>query len=255
MSVSKLISVIVTGGSSGLGRATAHRLAGTGRYGVVVADLRPDETALCPNIVFAETDITKEDEVNKALDMAKASFGDEVSVAVNCAGVGYARRTLSSNKNPHDLDKFATVLHVNILGTFNVLRLAASRMAQRPRDVDGQRGIIINTSSIAAYDGQEGQAAYAASKGAIVSMTLPCARDLAGVGVRVCTIAPGLFRTPLLSALPIKVQQELGATVPNPPRLGEPDEFAHLVETMIDNHMLNGEVVRLDGALRMPPRS
>ena len=179
-------------------------------------------------------------------------LGGRVDCAVNCAGVGAAMRTLTKN-GPHPLDEFARVLTVNTIGTFNVIRLAADRMAQREADASGQRGVIVNTASVAAYDGQTGQAAYAASKGAIVGMTLPIARDLAKVGVRVCTVAPGLFKTPLLMGLPEKVQTQLAEMVPNPSRLGDPDEFAALVEAIVSNPMMNGEVVRIDGALRMPP--
>ncbi|KAG5181162.1 hypothetical protein JKP88DRAFT_270086 [Tribonema minus] len=266
----KLAAALVTGGASGLGRATALRLAASGKFGVVVADLKNSEP-LPKNVVFAQTDasVCDEAQVNAALDLAKQHFEDEVSVAVNCAGLAYARRTLNSKQAsrymmlrccsdrqfanvPHDLKEFSRILHINTVGTFNVLRLAAQRMASRPADADGQRGVVVNTASIAAYEGQEGQAAYAASKGAIVALTLPCARDLAHAGVRVCAIAPGLFMTPLLAALPPRVREELGATVPNPPRLGDPDEFARLVEAIVANHMLNGEVIRLDGALRMP---
>ncbi|CAM9304218.1 unnamed protein product [Laminaria digitata] len=222
--------------------------------GVVVADIHDGTPFEHDNIRYAETDVTDEMEVTRALDLARVEFGSCPSVAVNCAGIGYAKRTISSKGDPHDLDGFSRVLKVNAVGTFNVLRLAAmSRMVQNEADEGGQRGVIINTASIAAYEGQVGQAAYAASKGAIVAMTLPCARDLAASGVRVCAIAPGLFMTPLLEGLPELVRTQLASTVPNPPRLGRAEEFAHLVESIIDNPMLNGEVIRLDGALRMSP--
>ena len=247
---------IVTGAASGLGRATAARLLRSGGS-VVIADLPSsagEQVAreLGDRAAFAPVDVTSEHDVAAALDVAEARFGGRVDCAVNCAGVGAAMRTLTKN-GPHPLDEFARVLTVNTIGTFNVIRLAADRMAQREADASGQRGVIVNTASVAAYDGQTGQAAYAASKGAIVGMTLPIARDLARVGVRVCTVAPGLFKTPLLMGLPEKVQTQLAEMVPNPSRLGDPDEFAALVEAIVSNPMMNGEVVRIDGALRMPP--
>jgi 3-hydroxyacyl-CoA dehydrogenase/3-hydroxy-2-methylbutyryl-CoA dehydrogenase len=247
---------IVTGAASGLGRATAARLLRSGGS-VVIADLPSsagEQVAreLGDRAAFAPVDVTSEHDVAAALDVAEARFGGRVDCAVNCAGVGAAMRTLTKN-GPHPLDEFARVLTVNTIGTFNVIRLAADRMAQREADASGQRGVIVNTASVAAYDGQTGQAAYAASKGAIVGMTLPIARDLAKVGVRVCTVAPGLFKTPLLMGLPEKVQTQLAEMVPNPSRLGDPDEFAALVEAIVSNPMMNGEVVRIDGALRMPP--
>ncbi|CAM9294976.1 unnamed protein product [Discosporangium mesarthrocarpum] len=250
--MSRVVTALVTGGASGLGRATALRLANAG-YGVVVADLKNEEKFDHKNIRFASTDVTNEMEVNLALDMARDEFGLDPSVAINCAGVGLAKSTINKKGAVHDLDSFARVLTVNCVGSFNVLRLAAQRMINAQPDEDGQRGVIVNTASVAAYDGQKGQAAYSASKGAIVGMTLPCARDLAFSGIRVMSIAPGLFRTPLLMALPEKVQGELAETVPFPSRLGLPEEYAQLVESIIDNRMLNGEVIRLDGALRMQP--
>eukprot|EP00903_Cladosiphon_okamuranus_P013493 g12568.t1 len=221
--------------------------------GVVVADVRNETPFQDENIRYAETDVTNEADVTRALDLARAEFGASPFVAVNCAGVGYAKRTISSKGDPHDLASFSRVMSVNAVGTFNVLRLAAMRMMETEADEEGQRGVIINTASIAAYEGQVGQAAYSASKGAIVGMTLPCARDLAVSGIRVCAIAPGLFMTPLLEGLPELVRTQLASTVPNPPRLGRVEEFALLVESIIDNRMLNGEVIRLDGALRMGP--
>lgn len=268
---------LVTGGASGLGAATAATLVRQGAR-VIVADLESQkdgysrlaafacaEASLArhvsdnrPVLSFAATDVTKEDEVASALDMAEEHFGEPVNAAINCAGIGVARRTLSKKKDTgmivtHPLNEFSDVLAVNTVGTFNVARLSAERMARREA-IDGLRGCIVNTASIAAYDGQIGQAAYAASKGAIVGMTLPLARDLASYGIRVMTIAPGLFQTPLLDGLPDAVKAELGATVPCPSRLGDPDEFGLLVSAILTNHMLNGEVIRLDGALRMPPR-
>ena len=191
-------------------------------------------------------------DVTTALDTMERKFGT-VNTVVNCAGVGIAVKTLSK-RGPHPLESFSRVLNINTVGTFNVIRLASERMAKIEPDADGARGVVVNTASVAAYDGQIGQAAYAASKGAIVGMTLPIARDLASTGIRVCTIAPGLFATPLLASLPEKVQNQLGATVPFPSRLGVPDEFAQLVQSIVENRMLNGEVIRIDGAIRMPPQ-
>jgi len=246
---------LVSGAASGLGRATAERLVRHGAR-VVCADLNVDALdkvvkSLGPTAMFHKVDVTSAEDVGAALDLAESSFGT-VNTVVSCAGIAVATRTLSK-KGPHSLEDFSKVLHVNTLGTFNVLRLAAERMSNTTPDAGGQRGVIINTASVAAYDGQIGQVAYAASKAAIVGMTLPIARDLSKQGIRICTIAPGLFKTPLLAGLPEKVQNELAATVPNPSRLGDPDEFAHLVQTIIENQMLNGETIRLDGALRMAP--
>ena len=198
-----------------------------------------------------QTDVTDEDQVNCALDLAQSSFGI-VNAAVNCAGIAVASRTVSK-RGAHSLSDFAKVLTVNTVGSFNVVRLAAERMSQAGANAHGQRGVIINTASVAAFDGQIGQVAYAASKAAIAGMTLPIARDLSGFGIRCMTIAPGLFKTPMLAGLPEKVQNELASTVPCPRRLGDPDEFAMLVESIVLNPMLNGEVIRLDGALRMQP--
>ena len=256
---SKMIA-LVTGGASGLGRATAARLARNGAN-VVIADLpSSDGTAVAEemgeNVMFAPTDITSEEDVARALDSMEERFGT-VNVAVNCAGIGIAVKTVN-RKGAHSLDAFKKVLDVNASGTFNVIRLCAERMSHAEGvSVGGdciQRGVIINTASVAAFDGQIGQAAYSASKGAIVGMTLPIARDLASLGIRVNTVAPGLFLTPLLESLPDKVQHELGKMVPFPSRLGNPDEFAMLIQSIIENPMMNGEVVRVDGALRMPPQ-
>lgn len=248
---------LVTGAASGLGRATAMRLARGGAK-VVVCDLPSSHGAsvaaeIGGGALFAGCDVTNETDVNAALDAAERHFGGPVNVVVNCAGVAIAKRTVSKS-GAHDLASFSKVLHVNAGGSFNVIRLVAARLTATEPGVDGERGVIINTASVAAYDGQIGQAAYAASKGAIVGMTLPIARDLSSFGIRVCTIAPGLFRTPMLAALPEQVQNELGNSVPFPSRLGDPDEYAHLAEHIIRNRMLNGEVIRLDGALRMPPK-
>lgn len=227
-----------------------------------------------PLMAFAETDVRNEEDVKNALDLAEEQFGQSVNVSVSCAGICPARKTISNQKIPetaqgggglgtsssllqniktHSIEEFNDALQINTLGTFNLARLAAERMAKREPDGEGLRGCIINTASIAAYEGQTGQVAYAASKGAIVGMTLPLARDLSKFGIRVMTIAPGLFKTPLLDGLPSTVQEELGKMVPCPSRLGDPDEFGRLVGSILGNPMLNGEVIRLDGALRMPP--
>ncbi|XP_033115275.1 3-hydroxyacyl-CoA dehydrogenase type-2-like [Anneissia japonica] len=255
-SMAGLVS-IVTGGASGLGKGTAARLVRQGAR-VVIVDL-PNSSGedvakeLGENCKFAAADVTSEQDVKNAIDMAKSSFG-RLDVAVNCAGVGIAVKTYNFNKDrAHPLDEFQRVLTVNTVGSFNVIRLAAGEMGKNDPDVDGQRGVIVNTASVAAYDGQMGQAAYSASKGAIVGMTLPIARDLASQGIRINTVAPGLFDTPLLASLPEKVRAFLARTVPFPSRLGSPDEYAHLIESIIANPMLNGEVIRLDGALRMQP--
>jgi len=190
--------------------------------------------------------------LSAAVALAVSEFG-ALHINVNCAGIGMALRTISKN-GPHPLDVFETVIRINLIGTFNVIRLAAMQMASNPPDENGERGAIVNTASVAAYDGQIGQAAYSASKGGIVGMTLPIARDLARDGIRVCTIAPGIFDTPLLASLPEAARQSLGQQVPFPSRLGKPDEYAQLVQDIVENPMLNGEVIRLDGALRMGPK-
>lgn len=248
---------LVTGGASGLGKATVERFVREGAR-VVLCDLPTSSgkevaDSLGDNCVFAPTDVTSEADVTQALDMAKSKFG-RLDMAVNCAGIGIAFKTYNFNKKrPHDLADFQKVLMVNTAGTFNVIRLAAGVMGEQEPNADGQRGVVVNTASVAAYDGQMGQAAYSASKGAIVGMTLPIARDLASHGIRVVTIAPGLFDTPLLANLPEKVRKFLASTIPFPPRLAHPDEYAHLVQSVYENPMLNGEVIRLDGALRMMP--
>lgn len=248
---------LVTGAASGLGRATALRLARRGAK-VVVVDLPSSHGAsvaaeIGSDALFCGCDVTSESDINSALDAAERQFGGPVNVVVNCAGIAIAKRTVSKS-GAHDLASFSKTLHVNVGGSFNVIRLVAARLIATEAGIDGERGIFINTASVAAYDGQIGQAAYAASKGAIVGMTLPIARDLSSFGIRVCTIAPGLFKTPMLAALPEQVQNELGKQVPFPSRLGDPDEYAQLAEHIIQNRMLNGEVIRLDGALRMPPK-
>lgn len=255
--ITSVVRALVTGGASGLGLATAARLAAAGAR-VVIADLPSSDgvavAAAHDNIFFAPTDVTNEEDVNLALDMVDAECGGAVNAVVNCAGIAVAKRTYNArNGKSHPLDEFLQVLTVNAGGSFNVIRLAAPRMAGLDADESGLRGVIINTASVAAFDGQIGQAAYSASKGAVVGMTLPIARDLSSVGIRVMTIAPGLFATPMLMSLPEKVQVALAATVPLPARLGDPDEYGQLAESIINNPMLNGEVIRLDGALRMMP--
>jgi NAD(P)-dependent dehydrogenase (short-subunit alcohol dehydrogenase family) len=245
-------SAIVTGGASGLGLATAKRLAATGAH-VVIVDLPSSpgaDQAAAIGGAFAPADVTDEAAVSAALDTA-AELGP-LRVAVNCAGIGTPGRVIGKN-GVLPLEQFATVVNVNLIGTFNVIRLAAERiMATEP--VDGERGVIVNTASVAAFEGQVGQAAYSASKGGVVGMTLSIARDLADKLIRVVTIAPGLFLTPMLQGLPQEAQESLGKQVPHPSRLGDPSEYAALVEHIVSNPMLNGEVIRLDGAIRMAPR-
>lgn len=245
---------VVTGGASGLGLATTKRLLDAGAQ-VVVLDLRGEETvkALGDRARFAQTDVTDEAGVTAALDLAE-SLGP-VRIAVNCAGTGNAMRTLSKN-GPFPLDAFRKIIDINLVGTFNVIRLAAERISKtEPIGPKGEeRGVIINTASVAAFDGQIGQAAYSASKGGVVGMTLPIARDLSSLRIRVMTIAPGLFDTPLLAGLPEPARESLGAQVPHPSRLGNPDEYGALAVHIVENPMLNGEVIRLDGAIRMAPR-
>lgn len=248
---------LVTGGASGLGRATATRFAAAGGK-VAIADLpdsRGAEVAaeLGESVIFTPCDVTSEEMVTAALDALSEAFGGPVTAVVNCAGIGVGMKTIGK-KGPHPLDLFQKVLTVNTAGTFNVIRLAAERMSAAEPNDKGERGVIINTASVAAFEGQMGQAAYSASKGAIVGMTLPIARDLARSGIRVCTIAPGLFETPMMAGLPDKVRVALSAMVPFPPRLGDPGEYAQLAQAIVENTMLNGEVIRLDGALRMQPR-
>ncbi len=248
--------VLVTGGASGLGAATLRRLVAGGARGVIVDRDEAKGEALAAELggraVFAKADVTDPAQIEAAV--AKASELGPLRVAVSCAGVGWASRTLDKTGKPHDLALFQTVVGINLIGTFNALRISASRMAANEPDDDGQRGVCVNTASIAAYDGQIGQIAYAASKGGVVGLTLPAARDLSSLGIRVNTIAPGLFDTPLLAALPQEARTQLAASIPFPPRLGRPAEFAELACQIVENEMLNGEVIRLDGALRMAPR-
>ena len=243
---------LVTGASSGLGAATARMLAAAGGW-VLLADIT-DATALAEELGgdYIRTDVTSEADGRAAVDMAVERFGG-LQGLVNCAGVVTGEKVVGRDA-PHKLESFARVVGINLIGTFNMIRLAAAAMRAGPPGDDGERGVIVNTSSVAAYDGQIGQAAYAASKGGVASLTLPVARELARDGIRVVTIAPGLFETPMMTGLPAEVQASLGASVPFPPRLGRPDEYAQLVRQVMENRMLNGEVIRLDGALRMAPR-
>jgi NAD(P)-dependent dehydrogenase (short-subunit alcohol dehydrogenase family) len=245
-------AALVTGGASGLGAATAERLARGGAR-VVIADLRSsDGKAVAERIgaTFVPTDVTDEQQVQAAVDAA--SEQGPLRIDVNCAGIGNAIRTVG-RKGPFPLEEFTKVVQVNLVGTFNTIRLGAARMAETD-PVGEERGVIVNTASIAAYDGQIGQAAYSASKGGVVGMTLPIARDLASMGIRVCTIAPGTFDTPMLALLPKENRDALGAAIPFPSRLGRPEEFAALAKHIVENSMLNGETIRLDGAIRMPPK-
>ena len=251
------IAAFVTGGASGLGEATARLLVERGAR-VAIYDLPRSKGAelekeLGSSTRFLPGDVTEEQQVNAALDETVAAFGG-VHAVVNCAGIGSAARTVGKGGEPFPLDLFRRTIEVNLVGTFNVIRLAAKRMLSNEPTDDGERGAFVNTASIAAFDGQIGQAAYSASKGGIVGLTLPVARDLARHGMRICTIAPGLFDTPLLMGLPEPAREALGKSIPFPSRLGRPPEFAALACQIIENPMLNGEVIRLDGALRMAPR-
>lgn len=254
MSSLQKVVAIVSGGGSGLGAAVARRIVGAGGR-VVISDLSPKGAELAEELgssaVFASADCTSEADVVAALDLAESSFGEPVGAAINTAGTLFAAKTVSRKGAPHPLEPFEKVLRVNVAGSFNVARLAAQRMAGREANADGQRGVIVNTASIAAFDGQAGQAAYAASKGAIVGMCLPMARDLAPLGIRVCTVAPGIFETPMMAGAPEELRQSLYDAIPCPPRFGKPEEFASFVENIMTNPYLNGEVVRLDGAVRM----
>ncbi|MFG2385504.1 3-hydroxyacyl-CoA dehydrogenase [Streptomyces avermitilis] len=245
---------LVTGGTSGLGLATVRMLRDRGASVVVVnrPSARSEEVAagLGPRVTFSPGDVTSEEDVTAAIESAM-SLG-ALRIVVNCAGIGNAHRTAGKN-GPFPLEAFSKVVQVNLIGSFNVIRLAAARMC-RSEDDGEERGVIVNTASIAAFDGQVGQAAYAASKGGIVGMTLPIARDLAAERIRVVTIAPGLFRTPLFDVFPESTIEALGRQVPHPARLGDPEEYASLVAHIVENPMLNGETIRLDGSLRMAPR-
>jgi len=247
-------AALVAGGASGLGEATVRALHARGAV-VTVADVNAEKgEALCSELEleFVSCDVREEEQVQAAAQKAAEREGG-LRIAVCCAGTGWAQKVAGS-KGPHPLLPFETIISINLIGTFNVLRFAAAAMIANEPLEDGERGVCVNTASIAAYDGQVGQVAYAASKGGVVAMTLPTARDLAQYGIRVNTIAPGLFDTPLLAALPEEAREKLGAGIPFPPRLGRPAEYAQLACQIVENRMLNGETIRLDGALRMPPR-
>ena len=256
MNIDNQLTAVITGGASGLGGATARRLVGQGAR-VVILDRDAEHgsahaATLGESARFAQADVTDEAQVQAALDLARETFGGP-HVLVNCAGVALALRALGK-EGVHPLDMFETVIRINLIGMFNCIRLAAAMMADNDPNDAGERGVIVNTASVAAFDGQIGQAAYAASKAGIVGMTLPIARDLSRNGIRVMTIAPGLFDTPLMAGLPEAARQSLGEQVPFPSRLGQPEEYAQLVQAIIENPMLNGETIRLDGALRMAPK-
>jgi NAD(P)-dependent dehydrogenase (short-subunit alcohol dehydrogenase family) len=249
-------TILVTGGASGLGAACAKRLHGQGAN-VVLCDVNTElgealAGELGERAAFHKTDVTSEEEAAGAVKLALDNYG-AVHGLINCAGIGPPAKVLGK-RGVHPLDMFETVIRVNLVGSFNMIRLATEAMAKNDADEGGERGFIISTASVAAFDGQIGQAAYSASKGGIVGMTLPIARELASHGIRVCTIAPGIFDTPLLAGLPEAARESLGQQVPFPSRLGDPDEFAHLAQHIGENSMLNGEVIRLDGAIRMAPR-
>ncbi len=247
-------AAIVTGGASGLGGATASALAAAGAR-VAIFDLQDElgeQKAKEIGGLFVKTNVADAASVEASVKTVVEKLGAPRAV-VNCAGIGRSGRTVSKS-GPHDLAMFSQVIQVNLIGTFNVIRVAAYAMSQAEPMDGGERGVIINTASVAAFDGQIGQAAYSASKGGVVGMTLPIARDLASLGVRVCTIAPGLFLTPMMMSLPAEAQKSLGAQVPFPSRLGDPREYAQLAMSIVENPMLNGETIRLDGAIRMAPK-
>ena len=245
---------LVTGGASGLGAATAQMAAANGAK-VVIADLQAEAGEKLAKEIggkYCKCDVTSEADGKAAVAAAVQSFGG-LHVLINCAGIGVAERTVGKEA-PHDLARFTKVITINLIGTFNMIRLAADAMCKAGPNAAGERGVIINTASVAAYDGQIGQAAYSASKGGVVGMTLPIARDLSRNGIRVVTIAPGLFLTPMLLGLPKEAQDSLGKQVPFPSRLGKPEEYAQLARAIVENEMLNGETIRLDGAIRMAPK-
>ena len=247
---------MVTGGASGLGEATVRRIVENGGQAVIL-DLSEDRAhklieELGSSVSFVKTDVTSEEDVKAAVSAAVKKMGS-VNVVANCAGIGIAEKVLG-RKGTHSLDLFSKVISVNLIGTFNVCRLAAESMMQNEENENGERGVIINTASVAAFEGQIGQAAYSASKGGVVGLTMPLAREFARFGVRVMTIAPGLFHTPMFEMLPEEARVSLGKMVPFPSRLGFPEEYAQLVQSIVENPMLNGETIRLDGAIRMQPR-
>ncbi|MCI5097812.1 MAG: SDR family NAD(P)-dependent oxidoreductase [Rhodobacteraceae bacterium] len=244
-------AAVITGGASGLGEATARHFAANGAQ-VTILDRDAERGQMVAAEIgghYAQTDVTDEASVAAAIALATEKMG-KITACVNCAGIAYGIKTVGKD-GPHPLDAFQRTIDINLVGTFNVARLAAAEMAKNEPEPDGARGVIINTASIAAFDGQKGQAAYAASKGGVVGMTLPMARDLSSTGVRVMTIAPGIFMTPMLAGLPEEVQQQLAADVPNPARLGDPAEYGRLAGFIVEMGYLNGEVIRIDGALRM----
>jgi NAD(P)-dependent dehydrogenase (short-subunit alcohol dehydrogenase family) len=247
---------LVTGGASGLGLATVRELLDGGGKVMIVDRPQSDGAKVAAELgrdaAFAGADVTSDAEVTAAVRQTIERFG-AIHINVNCAGTGAAMKTTGKG-GPMPLEIFAKVIEINLIGTFNVLRLCATEMARNVPNPDGERGVIVNTASVAAFDGQIGQAPYSASKGGVVAMTLPIARDLASLGIRVCTIAPGTFDTPMLAMMPDPMRQALAAQIPFPPRLGQPPEFAALVRHIVENAMLNGETIRLDGALRMPPK-
>lgn len=247
---------VVTGGASGLGAATVRNIIKKGGKAVIF-DLSEENGAkmaqeLGDSVLFIKTDVTSEDSVSVALDAGIKKFGS-INTVINCAGIAIAEKVIG-RKGIHELKAFSNVVQINLVGTFNVIRLAAEKMVENEPNQEGERGVIINTASVAAFEGQIGQAAYSASKGGIVGMTLPIARELAIKGIRVVSIAPGLFHTPMFDSLPEEARTSLGKTVPFPSRLGYPEEYAKLTESIITNPMLNGETIRLDGAIRMSPR-
>ena len=245
---------LVVGGASGLGEATARRLRAQGAA-LTIADVNAEKgEALAEElgVAFVACDVREEDQVQAAVEAAAQADGG-LRISVCCAGTGFAQK-IAGSRGPHALEPFAVIIAINLIGTFNVLRFASNAMLANEPLEDGERGVCVNTASIAAYDGQVGQVAYSASKGGVVGMTLPAARDLASAGIRVVTIAPGLFDTPLLAMLPPEARESLGKSIPWPPRLGLPAEYAQLAMHIVENRMLNGEVIRLDGALRMAPR-
>lgn len=247
-------AIIVTGGGSGLGEATARKIAAAGGYPIIL-DLNEEKgQAVADEIngLFYKTNVVEEEDVQAAINGAVEKYGS-IQGVVNCAGLGTSTRVVG-RKGIFPLDEFNFIIQVNLVGTFNVIRLAAAAMMTNEPNEHGERGVIVNTASVAAFDGQIGQAAYSASKSGIVGMTLPIARDLASYGVRVMTIAPGIFDTPLMNSAPQALKEALGKQIPFPSRLGEADEYAHLVKAIFENPMLNGETIRLDGAIRMAPR-
>lgn len=250
-------TVIVTGGASGLGEATVRRFVKGGANAIIIDLDEKKGQALVAELgsqtAFIKTNVGVTEDVQAAINFAIEKFG-KIDVLVNCAAIAGAAKTTDMKKGPHDLNLFKKIVEVNLIGCFDVIRTAATAMLQNEPNAEGERGVIINTASVAAFDGQIGQVAYSATKGAMVGMTLPIARDLSSVGIRALTIAPGIFLTPMLQGLPENVREALGKMVPFPSRLGKPDEFAMLVQQIVENPMLNGETIRLDGAIRMQPK-